>query len=152
MLNFRKNRIFLNLQDVYGRNYCFASLGFFIKFFEKRKALKKNKVMKFLLAKFIRKLFTILEVPSANLLVKGIPLNLPEMLSLLNQPLKHKFMNPASEKVVDETKSTAIFHPIRFNYFIFAKNKAFGYVRLKQKGRIKRKLVRKIIKINNVTD
>lgn len=151
-LNFRKNQLFLQLRDFKKRDYCFASLGFFIKFFAKKKSLKKNKIMKFLLAKFIRKLFIIANVLSANLIVKGLPINLTEMLVFLNQPLRHKFIDPQDGNIIDELKNKNSIYCIYFNYVIFIKNKSFGFVRLRKKGRIKRKLVRKLIKRGKVTD
>jgi hypothetical protein len=89
----------------------------------------------------------------ANLIIRGLPIKLLEMTSFIMQPLKHKFTDPEDGNVIDETK-TQIESPYRitFNYMLFIKNKAFGYVRLRKKGRIKRKLVRKLIKRGNVTD
>ena len=151
-LSFRKNQLFLHLQDLKKRDYCFASLGFFIKFFAKKKSLKKNKIMKFLLAKFIRKLFIISNILVTNLIVRGLPTNLSEMLVFINQPLRHKFIDPEDGSIIDESKIKVGGYRIKFNYIIFIKNKAFGFVRLRQKGRIKRKLVRKLTKRGKITD
>jgi len=42
ILSFKKNKLYINLQNLYKKNYLSLSTGFFIKFFEKRKALKKK--------------------------------------------------------------------------------------------------------------
>ena len=125
-LTFRKNQIFLHLKDLKRRDYCFASLGFFIKFFAKKKSLKKNKVMKFLLARFIRKLFIISNILSANLIIRGLPIKLLEMTSFIMQPLKHKFIDPENGNVIDETKIQNESYLITFNYMLFIKNKAYN--------------------------
>lgn len=66
IFNFKpNNRLFLifknNLQTKY-TTYAFTSLGLFIKFFEKKKSLKKSKIIKFLMLKYFRKLFVFLKI------------------------------------------------------------------------------------------
>jgi hypothetical protein len=75
------------------------------------------------------------------------------MLAFIKQPLRYKFIDPSDGLVIDESRDKIENqYRVNFNYIIFIKNKAFGFVRLRQKGRIKRKLIRKLIKRHDVTD
>jgi hypothetical protein len=73
ILSFKKNKLYVNLQNLNKKNYLSLSAGFFIKFFEKRKSLKKNKTIKLLMSKYIRKLFLISKIKNVILMIKRIP-------------------------------------------------------------------------------
>lgn len=66
LLNFRyNNTLFTTLRLVshlLNKNLLFTSPGMFIKFFQKKKSLKKHKLTKFLTIKFIRKLLVIAKI------------------------------------------------------------------------------------------
>jgi hypothetical protein len=150
IFSFKKNKLFVNLLNFYKKNFLFLSSGLFIKFFEKKKSFKKNKIIKILLAKYLRKIFILAKVNNIIFLIKSIPVYLLEIINFLNQPIIHKFINPYSNKVVEET-STKTFS-LRIMNIIFLKNKSFCVNKIKKKGRIKRKIIRKVILENKLID
>ena len=59
------------------------------------------------------------------------------------------YTNPLfNTKIVNELDLKTL----RINYIIFLANKTFNISKVKQKGRLKRKIGRKVIKINNLKD
>jgi hypothetical protein len=105
IFSFFKNKLFINLQNHKKKNYTFISPGLFIKFFEKKKSLKKTKTVKFLMAKYLRKLFIISKITNIILIIKNTPSHLVEIIKLINTPVIHKFIDPIHHKEIDETDS-----------------------------------------------
>lgn len=150
ILSFKKNKLYMNLQNFNKKNYLSISTGLFIKFFEKRKSLKKNKTIKLLMAKYIRKLFLISKIKNIILVIKKTPLFINELLNFLNSPIAHKFINPLDNKIIEENENNFI--QIKFLYFLFLNNKNFSKNKTLKKGRIKRKILRKVIFENKIVD
>jgi hypothetical protein len=150
ILSFKKNKLYVNLQNLFKKNYFSISTGFFIKFFEKRKSLKKNKTLKLLMAKYVRKLFLISKIKNIILMVKKIPVFINEIINFFNTPIAHKFLNPIDGKDIEENENN--FTQIKFLYFLFLENKNFSKNKTPQKGRIKRKILRKVTFENKIVD
>jgi len=150
ILSFKKKKLYINLQNNNKKNYLSISTGLFIKFFEKRKSIKKNKAIKLLMVKYLRKLFIISKISTLILIIKKTPLFVNELINFLNTPIAHKYINPIDQKIIDE--STNKYLSIRFFYFIFTENKNFSKNKTPAKGRIKRKILRKITFENKIID
>jgi len=150
ILSFKKNKLYVNLQNLNKKNYLSLSAGFFIKFFEKRKSLKKNKTIKLLMSKYIRKLFLISKIKNVILMIKRIPVFINEIINFFNTPIAHRFLNPIDGKNIEENENN--FTQIKFLYFLFLENKNFSKNKIAQKGRIKRKILRKVIFENKLVD
>lgn len=150
ILSFKKKKLYINLQNTKKKNYLSISAGLFIKFFEKRKSIKKNKNIKLLMAKYLRKLFIISKISNLILIIKKTPLFVNELINFLNTPIAHKFVNPIDNKIIDESLNRKL--SIRFLYFIFMENKNFSKNKISAKGRIKRKILRKITFENKIID
>jgi hypothetical protein len=127
------------------------SPGLFIKFFEKRKALKRNKMIKFLMAKYLRKIILLTGLRNFILVIKKTPVFFVEFLTFLYQPIIHKFLNPFTQKITTEFDIKSDFF-IKILYFIFLKNNSFTKNKTKAKGRIKRKIYRKLVLTNGIID
>nr|YP_010049600.1 hypothetical protein J6764_mgp10 [Halteria grandinella]QPL16005.1 hypothetical protein [Halteria grandinella] len=149
-LAFKNNKLFLNLNNNYKKSYISLSTGLFIKFFENKKSFKKNKTIKLLMAKYIRKVFLITKIVNTILFIKKTPKILNEIINFFNLPIAHKFLNPIENKSIEEHTNNFIW--IKFLYFIFIENKSFCKNKLAQKGRIKRKILRKITFENKIID
>jgi hypothetical protein len=149
-MSFKKNRMFLNLNNFSKKNFFFLSTGLFIKFFEKKKSFKKNKTIKLLMAKYVRKIFLISKIKNTVLIIKRNPIFLLEIINFFNLPIVHKFLNPIENKIIEEEDNNFI--KIKFLYFIFLENKNFSKNKQPQKGRIKRKILRKIVFENKIID
>lgn len=150
IISFKKNKIFINLKNFFKKTYLTLSTGLFIKFFEKKKSFKKNKTIKILMAKYIRKIFLITKIINSILIVKRVPKLLTEILNFFNSPIAHKFLNPVDDKPIEEINNNFLW--IKFLYFIFIENKNFSKNKTPQKGRIKRKILRKITFENKIID
>lgn len=143
-------RLYINLQNYKRRNFFFLSSGFFLKYFEKRKALKKNKSLKILLAKYIRKLYLLIKLKYTLFFIRSLPTYLSELINTLNTPIIHKFSTPFNDKLFEDLPlKKNIFN---INYFIFIKNIDFANNKIRKKGRIKRKITRKIVLQNSIID
>jgi len=73
-----------------------------------------------------------------------------EILNFLNSPIAHKFIDPIENKIIEESNDNFLW--IKFIYFIFLENKDFSNNKKPQKGRIKRKILRKVTFENRVID
>lgn len=143
--------MFINLQNWKKRkNYLFLSNGLFLKYFKNKKSLKKSKIIKFLMAKYLRKLFLLLKLQKTILSIKNTPVFLLEFLTVLNTPIIHKFLIPGTDKLFEDkvNKKTKI----NFYFFFFLKTYSFTFQKKKKKGRIKRKITRKLIFKNRLVD
>jgi hypothetical protein len=150
IISFKKFNYFINISDFYKKIYFYLSPGMFLKYFNKRKAIKKTKVIKLIMSIYLRKLLLVIKFSSFNFLLKSTPFMLNEVLSTLFKPLEQPFENPLTSKIIDETK--AEYNNFRFNYIYFINSKMYNYLKQRKKGRIKRKILRKLIKTNKKID
>ena len=148
---FKKGRFFVNLTNFNkSKNYLFLSTGMFIQYFQYKKSLRKNKILKVLISKYLRKFLLILQLKYVSLHFSSTPIMLQEIILNLTTPLIKPLKNPLTLKVIDEDQSSQF--RFIFLYFFFQKSKNFGTFKLRRKGRVKRRIIRKLIKINNVLD
>jgi hypothetical protein len=140
----------VNVLNSRKKNFLFVSTGFFIKYFENRKSFKKGKAVKLLIAKYLRKIFLLSRASNFLLIVKNNPTFLLEMLNFINIPIIHKFLDPISHKVIEEKNNDLCL--IKFLYFIFLNNVNFSNNKIKKKGRIKRKIFRKLVLKDKIID
>ena len=149
ILNFRKSRFFPSLTNLKGRLFSTMSLGMFSKFFNKGKSFIKNKSVFLLIAGFLRKLILFSEIKGAMLQVKRVPLYFKEILSALHDPVVSFYKNPFTGQIINESEEKNTF---KFTSFMFINNKPYGKVKNKQKGRLKRKITKRLISINRMVD
>ena len=149
ILNFKKARFFPSLTNLKGRLFSTMSLGMFSKFFNKGKSFIKNKSVFLLIAGFLRKLILFSRIKGAMLQVKRVPLYFKEILSALHDPVVSFYKNPFSDFIVNESDEKNTF---KFTSFMFINNKPYGKVKNKQKGRLKRKITKRLISINRMVD
>lgn len=151
ILTFNQTKFFVNfLNSKKNKNYFSLTTGLFVKYFGKKKALKKNKILKLLMGKYVRKLFLILQINKLILTIKNNPIYLFEFLKNLNSPIVHKFFNPYDKTLIEDTVN-ATFNT-KSIYFIFYKNTSYSTLKTKKRGRIKRKISRKLILKNQLID
>jgi len=164
-----------------------------LKFFEKKKSFKKNKILKFVAIKYFRKLFIIANVWKLVLTLKNNPVLFQEMLFVFNQPIflllkqenvlrldeeltkeekdledKLKPILANSKEQIDKDSNTVVtpkniikqkyktrrletMAP-KFVHIYFLNTKSYVISKTKKKGRIKRKITKKLIKKNRVVD
>lgn len=148
--NFRVNRLFINLVNPTGRNYVSLSGGPLLKFFGNRKSLKKSKTFKLLIVKFLRKLLIISGIKSFNLYFKGRISSVNEIVGTLLSPLASPFYDPLKGVTVSESSGASF--DVMVRYMIFNNIKSFTNMKTRSKGRLKRKIYRRVVKSNRITD
>ena len=148
MLNYKRSRFFPNIQDM-NKTYLSLSLGMFSKFFNKGKSFIKNKSNFLVIAGFLRKVLTYTSIKNLILIVKRNPLFLQEILSNINQPVISNYKHPFNDNLVDEILFNK---PFYFFIFIFINSKKYTFMKIRKKGRVKRKILKKVVKVNKLID
>ena len=151
-LNFKRIRFFPFLKKD-GKTQVFFnnSLGMISKFFSKTKAFLRQKTSYLLSAAFLRKIMLYTGLKRLILKIKGVPLFLRDIISVILNPNKktydHPFRSPTH--LVDEN---TLAHGFTFNYVLFTNLKPHSLMKKKKKGRLKRKVAKKIVLLNNILD
>ena len=148
---FTSNRLFINLLNFSGKNYTSLAVGLFLKFFKNKKSFKKNKLIKLLLVKYLRKLLIIAGVKNLYLYIQKKPLFFQELCKTLTTPLVNPFFNPITSLSITEN-TTLKTQPFYIRYLFFKNTKPYNIMRLPRKGRLKRKIMRRIIRTNRISD
>lgn len=150
LLKFKNNKINATLQNIKFRNLTNVVSGFFIKYFNNQKSKKKSKAVKLLIAKYFRKIFIVSRLKIFNVIVNKNPVDIPVFFSTLFAPIISPFQDPYKEEVIEETPQNKF--NIFVNYLFFKNCHPFHKKKLKKKGRIKRKILRKLVFENKVID
>jgi hypothetical protein len=149
-LNFRSNKLYINLLGNSSKNYLTLSVGLFLKFFKNKKSFKKNKIIKLLLMKFLRKIFLISGIKHVYIYVKKTPLFFQELCKTLTSQLITPFFNPISKSFLFDNPKTST--PLYIKYILFLNSKPYSFMKKARFGRLKRKVMRRIIRTNRMSD
>lgn len=106
--------------------------------------------MKLLTMRFLRKLLLIIRFKNLTVHAKGVPLFLDTLINTLYRPVTHPMRNPLTGSLIDEVTSKP--RNLLISGITFFHPKPYGSLKQKKKGRIKRKIRRKVIKSNRVID
>ena len=148
---FNRQRLILTLADEPTRStHMFISPGLFLKYFQRKKSLKKNKSMKFLMVRFMRKVLLVLRVKNVVINSRGVPLHLNSLLSVLFRPFSHHFEDPLTSTLINETEDQR--SNINVSSIMFTSPRPFGFQKTRKMGRVKRKIRRRITRLGNVID
>ena len=150
-LYFKLTRFQVNLEST-GPKYNIVSLSpgaIFAKFFEK-KGLRNRRQTQTILMRFLRKSLIFLNISNLNLIVRGLPFNLAQLIKVLATPISYNISNPLRHGEVF-TDSASQFN-LQIWLVHFTKTFFFGKTKLKKKGRLKRKVARKIVMNNKLVD
>ena len=150
-LYFKLTRFQVNLEST-GPKYNILSLSpgaIFAKFFEK-KGLRNRRQTQTILMRFLRKSLIFLNISNLNLIVRGLPFNLAQLIKVLATPISYNVSNPLRQGEI-LTDSNSRFH-LQIWLVHFTKTFFFGKTKLKKRGRLKRKVARKIIMNNRLVD
>ena len=160
---FNKNRLF-NLRfkfkhgkfkitlehNVLKHQYFFLSPGLLLKGFDYKKSTKKLQSTKLLLVKMLRKMLLIIKIKNIVLTIKGVPTNLPQYIRTLLTPINHYLVDPTTNTLHDEITKK----PFEFNFhsIFFLKSLHLNNMKLRKRGRVKRKILRKLVLKNKLSD
>jgi len=148
-LNFTRSKFFPVIRDLSGRTHFFLSLGLLAKFLLKGKAFTKSKTVYLLVASFLRKILLFSSLTTLLLVVKNTPLFFKEIMAILNDPVVNVYSNPFSNEVIHEKD---VVNPFHFSMFIFTENKPYGVMKVKKRGRLKRKITKRLTAVARVLD
>ena len=149
ILNFKRSRFFPSLKKLNSDTLTTLSLGLFSSFFYKGKFFIKNKAVYLVVASFLRKILLYSSLSNLIFLIKKTPLYLNEILSTINNPVISLYKHPFRDNLINENKISNNFY---FNYFIFLQNKPYGFMKSRKKGRVKRKIMKRVVSVNRITD
>jgi hypothetical protein len=149
-LNFRRRRFFPTVSSLaHGDTYITLSLGLFAKFFNKGKSFLKSKSVYLALAGFLRKVLLFSSIKNFFLFIKRTPLYLNEILAAINNPVVNIYKHPFTAEIVTEKSTPSNFY---FPMIIFLSNKSYGYMKSRSRGRLKRKIFKRLVASNRVLD
>lgn len=151
-LNFKRKRFFPVIRTLCGLTFFTISLGILAKYIKKGKSFTKKKANFLLVAGFLRKILLYSSLYNLMLMIRRTPMFLQEILSLINNPISNLYKHPFSSKQVNELKEFKLGNPFNFSRVVFTTTKAYGPVKVKNKGRLKRKITKKLNIIGRVTD
>ena len=149
LLNFKRLRFFPVLKTLYNHVFNTLSLGLLLKFFVKGKFFLKSKIMYLTLISFIRKILLFAEFKQLILIIKKQPKYFLDLLTMLTTTNICHYIHPFTTAVVDEKQFKNSFI---FKYITFSNTKPYHNVKTKQRGRLKRKIVKKVIQLNKILD
>merc|ERR1712170_58750 len=144
LLNFKRFRFFPTLLNYRNKHtYIPLSLGMFLGYFSKPKSFKKSKQLYILLSSFFKKLLIHTQIRYLTLIVKFIPKYLTELITNLQSQ---------NAIYLENTSLLTTNYNIIIKNIIFSTTKNYFLKKLPKKGKLKRKVVRKIIKNNSIID
>jgi hypothetical protein len=149
VLNFKRRRFFPIIRTLRNEIFLSLSMGLFASFFKKGKFFLKSKIVYLTTALFLRKVLLFSNFKNMFLLVNRIPKYFTEIMSTLNEPVINLYKDPFSNNIINEQLNNVSF---TFPYIMFTNNKPYGLVKTKQKGRLKRKISKKIVLMNRILD
>lgn len=150
-LNFKRNRFFPQLKENYTQQTIVNnSLGIVSKHFSRKKSYLRSKAAYLLSAVYVRRLLTSLNMLYLRLEITKTPKYIGEVLSLITTNSNVLYNNPFKINSIVNEKSKSI--DIKFSYVFFFNNKPYSVVKVKKKGRLKRKISKKVRLLNNILD
>jgi hypothetical protein len=149
-LNFKSNRFFPYFYNDNKKEVLFnSSLGIFSRKFSQKKSYLKSKNAYIMSMTYIRRLLIYIAVKRLNLNILKTPKYLKELLIVLNNNSNVIYNHPFRNETVNEKE---IYLNIKFCFINFINNKSLGPIKKKKRGRLKRKIAKKITLYNNVLD
>ena len=152
VLNFKRLRFFpLSRPRYSGETIFTSSLGCVAKFLNKGKSNIKKKSVFLLLAVLLRRILLYSGLSNMHLVITRTPQYFQEIITHIHSPSKSLYFHPFfTSKLVDESLDKQ--QTFDFKYVSFIKTKSYGYVKWKKKGRLKRKITKRIFSVNRVID
>jgi hypothetical protein len=115
---------------------------------QREKKSKKSKLVRILLFKYIQKLLLFSRITSVIPFLRGSPLYWYEMIQILNSDLQPFFR----DYLINLSKTTykRYLSRISFPLVIFQYATKYSFTKIRNKGRIKRKITRKLIRTSQI--
>jgi hypothetical protein len=155
-LNFLRNKFFpslLYIQSNFTKESApllTLSLGLLAKSFGLKKSLKSSKQNYLSVASFLKRTLIYIGNHNIDIIVKGVPKYVKDIFSTIFGRSDKILTNPFTDKV--STDSFLKSSKISFSKVYFVKPYDYSNLKVKKKGKPKRKIAKKLYKVNNVID
>jgi len=133
-------------------NYLSLSTGLFLKFYKNRRPLKRTKLFKILLVKYLRKLLIVSGLRDFFVIVNRSPTLFAELFKVFMTPNITPFRIPGKKRLYDDSVINSTSPTFNIHRFLFFRTKAHALMKIKKRGRLKRKITKRLIKKNSVID
>ena len=152
-LIFLRNRFFPQLTTYTNNNVIFnASLGVVSNYFSKKKSFLRSKSSYIILATYIRRVLVSANLSYLNLKVKGLPAHLKALIKTILTRSNSLYKDPYNIDTIKNETSSEFSFIITFSQIVFINNKFYGIKKVKQQGRLKRKIFRRVVNLNSILD
>ena len=149
LINYKRRNFFPNISSNHGRVMVTTSLGLFSKMLNKGKSFIRSKMVYLITMSFFRKVLIYSSFRNLTLFIKNEPLYLNELLSTLFKPVVGFYKHPFNNYLVDEKLIKTAY---KFNSILFINNKKFTIQKTRKRGRLKRRIIKRLISVNKVLD
>ena len=150
VLNYKRLRFFPLIRSFNGDTMFSTSLGIMSKFLNKGKSFLKKKAVYLLVFSLLRKVLLYSSVNNLILIINRVPKYFQEFMSIIHSPAVSVYANPFDpNSLSQEGKNSTSFD---FKYVQILTCRPNGYVKIGKKGRLKRKITKRIYSSNRVID
>ena len=150
VLNYKRLRFYPLMRSSRGLTLFNCSLGVIAKFLNKGKAFTKKKAVYLLLFSLIRKVLLFSKLGDMSLVLNRTPKYLQEFMSTLYTSAVTIYSNPfKTSQLVSELNTQAHFD---FKYVQVITSRPYGYIKMGKRGRLKRKISKRVQLSNRVLD
>ena len=150
-LNFKRNRFFPQFKEKESQETIFNnSLGITSRYFSQKKSYLRGKSSYLLSAAYIRRFLVSLSLTKLLLEVVKIPKYFKEIVRVITSNTNVLYSHPFAKNITVNEKANPV--EIGFSYIFFNNNKPYSVVKVKKKGRLKRKISKKVKLLNNILD
>lgn len=150
VLNYKRLRFYPLMRSSKGLTLFNCSLGVIAKFLNKGKSFTKKKAVYLLLFSLIRKVLLFSKLGDMSLVLNRTPKYLQEFMSTLYTSAVTIYSNPfKTSQLVSELNTQAHFD---FKYVQVITSRPYGYIKMGKKGRLKRKISKRVQLSNRVLD
>lgn len=146
----RSNKPILSLQDRHNKTLLHLYSGIFIKFYEKRKSLRKSKLVTITMFNYFRTVLMFSHYRQFMVVLKGRTPFVQELFLVLSQKPKTLLANLTPEEL--DLLREQVGRPFSFCYLLYFHNQPYCFFKTRSRGRIKRKIRRRLVRQVGATD
>ena len=150
MFNFKRKRFFPSLFEPSKGSYFFLSLGMIASRYNRGKSNITSKLNYLTTASLVRKLLLFTNLKQIMFIIKNNPTYLSELISTIFKHSIRQYVNPYDKITIEDEKFIKL--NLKISHLLFVHNKPYSFMKEKKKGRLKRKIQKKVILKNRVLD
>ena len=102
-------------------------------------------------ASFLRKVLLYSSLKNLSIYINKTPRYFNEILGKINEPSISTYAHPFGDSGSEVVEGT-VSDNFKFSSMIFLNNKSYGFVKMRKRGRLKRKISKRLVSLNRVLD